>query len=123
MLTPRLAIPDRSLPVPVGLTNQRAKRVLVRYLSTRAANPTITLSPRSDDAWLRLYQQQVPVDVLTAVIHCELVFGTARTTMLDTPDGTRYVGLSALCVTDDPSVASPGAAVRKAVGLVRATRY
>ncbi|AKN15330.1 hypothetical protein MHAE_15525 [Mycobacterium haemophilum DSM 44634] len=112
-LTPLLAIPDRLLPAPADLTSQRTERVLVRDVSIRAADPTITLSARPDDAWLRLYHQRVPVDVLTAVIDGELVFGThpgaavARAAVTDAPDGTRWVGLSALCAADDPSVAGP----------------
>lgn len=108
-LTPLLAIPDRLLPVPAGLISQRTERVLVRDVSIREADPTITLSARPDDAWLQLYRQQAPVDVLTAVIDGELAFGAhpgaavARAAVTDAPDGTRWVGLSAICTANDPN--------------------
>jgi len=115
-LTPRLAIPDRLLAVPAGLTGERTERVLVRDVSTREADPAITLSARPDDGWLRLYHrpnQQVPVDVLTAVMDGELVFGTdpgvavARAAVTDAPDGTRWVGLSAVRTADGQRAPSP----------------
>ena len=42
----------------------------------REPDPSVRLSARPDDAWLRLYRREVPVDVLTAVVDGELVFGT-----------------------------------------------
>ena len=103
-LTPRLAIADRLLRVPgVG---EQANAVLVRDVSTAGPAPSVRLSARPDDAWLRLYQRDVPIDVLTAVVDGELVFGThaekavARASVTDAPDGTRWVGLSAMRVAD-----------------------
>jgi N-acetylglutamate synthase len=101
-LIPRLSIPDRLLRLPADLTGERTERVLVRDVSTREADPAITLTAHPDDAWLRLHQPEIPVDVLTAVVDGELVFGTdpgvavARAAVTDAPDGTRWVGLSAL---------------------------
>jgi N-acetylglutamate synthase len=104
-LTPRLAIADRLLRLPgVG---ERANAVLTRDVSTAHSVPSVRLSARPDDAWLRLYRQDVPMDILTAVVDGELVFGThaekavARASVTDAPDGTRWVGLSAMRVTDD----------------------
>jgi N-acetylglutamate synthase len=105
-----LAIPDRLLPLPPGLTSERTERVMVRDVSdmvAREANPSITLSRRPDDAWLRAYQREVAVDVLTAVIDGELMFGThaaatvARAAVTDAPDGSRWVGLSAIPAAND----------------------
>ncbi len=102
-LTPRLAIPDRMLPLPPGLTGEHTERVLVRDISDMASykpDPSITLSARPDDAWLRTYRREIPVDVLTSVINGELMFGThpraavARAAVTDAPDGTRWVGVS-----------------------------
>ena len=104
-LTPRLAIADRLLRLPgVG---ERANAVLTRDVSSTDSVPSVRLSARPDDAWLRLYQQDVPIDVLTAVVDGELVFGThaekavARASVTDAPDGTRWVGLSAMRVADE----------------------
>ncbi|BBX98443.1 N-acetylglutamate synthase, CG3035 family [Mycobacterium lacus] len=102
-LTPRLAIPDRLLPLPAGLTSEHTERVLVRDvrdLSAHEPDPSITLSARPDDTWLQLYQREIPVDVLTAVLDGELAFGAypgvaaARAAVTGAPDGTRWVGLS-----------------------------
>lgn len=114
-LTPRLAIPDRLLPSPPGATTEHLQRVLVRDVSdmaARTADPTITLSAHPDDAWLRTHRREIPVDALTAVIDGEVMFGvhpgtaTARAAVTDAPDGTRWVGLSALRGIPDHAVAA-----------------
>jgi len=104
-LTPRLAIADRLLRLPgVG---EQANAVLTRDVSSADSVPSVRLSARPDDAWLRFYQQAVPVDVLTGVVDGELMFGThaekavARASVTDAPDGARWVGLSAMRVTDE----------------------
>jgi N-acetylglutamate synthase len=111
-LTPRLAIADRLSPAsgwyPQRLTGagEHANRVLVRDLSGDEPDASVRLSARPDDAWFRLCQCEIPVDVLTAVVDGELVFGTlanaavARAAVTDAPDGTRWVGLSTVCVAD-----------------------
>ncbi|OBH57786.1 GCN5 family acetyltransferase [Mycobacterium sp. E2479] len=104
-LTPRLALPDRLLELPAGLTGERTERVVVRDLSDAAAHsagPSVRLSPRPDDAWLRISGGEIPVDVLTAVIDGELAFGAhgdtavARAAVTDAPGGERWVGISAV---------------------------
>jgi N-acetylglutamate synthase len=103
---PVLAIPDRLLRLPPGATAEHTERVLVRDVSVGEPDPSITLSPRPDDAWLRIYRHDIPIDVLTAVIDGELMFGThsggavARAALTDAPDGTRWVGLSAIRADD-----------------------
>ncbi len=106
-LIPRLAIPDRLLRPPSGATAEHTERVLVRDVSSVGEpDPSVTLSPRPDVAWLRIYPHEIPVDVLTAVIDGELMFGThsggavARAALTDAPDGTRWVGLSAIRADD-----------------------
>jgi N-acetylglutamate synthase len=103
-LTPRLAIADRLLRLPgVG---EQANAVLTRDVSAADSDPSVRLSVRPDDAWLRLYAQELPIDVLTAVVDGELVFAThtdqaaARASVTDGPDGTRWVGLSAMRAAD-----------------------
>ncbi len=98
-LVPRLAIPDRLLPLPPGLPSEHTERVLVRDVSRIASfepDPAITLSASP------------PVDLLSAVVDGEVMFGThrgaavARAAVTDAPDGTRWVGLSAMRGPDEP---------------------
>ncbi|MFZ0902781.1 MAG: GNAT family N-acetyltransferase [Mycobacterium sp.] len=103
-LTPRLAIADRLLRLPgVG---EQTYAVLVRDVHSAKPDPSVRLLDRPDDAWLHLYRREVPADVLTAVVDGELVFGmhtdlaVARASVTDAPDGTRWVGLSAMRVAD-----------------------
>ncbi len=99
-LTPRLAIPDRLLRLPAA--GEHANRMLVRDVHTAEPDPSVRLSARPDDAWFRLCQCEIPVDVLTAVVDGELVFGAhanvaaARAAVTNAPDGTRWVGVSAV---------------------------
>jgi hypothetical protein len=103
-LTARLAIADRLLRLPGA--GEHANRMLVRDVRAAEPDPSVRLSAHPDEAWLQLYQREVPVDVLTAVVEGELVFGThadratARASVTDAPDGTRWVGLSAVRVAD-----------------------
>ncbi|OBF67412.1 GCN5 family acetyltransferase [Mycobacterium sp. 852002-51971_SCH5477799-a] len=104
-LTPRLAVPDQVLTLPPGSAVERTEQVVVRDLSgvpARDAGAPITLSPRPDDAWLRVSGGQIPVEVLTAVIDGELAFGmhrdiaVGRAAVTEAPDGARWVGISAV---------------------------
>jgi N-acetylglutamate synthase len=103
-LTPRLAIADRLLRMPC--VGEQANGVLVREVSTAPPDPSVRLSARPDDPWLRLYRREVPVDVLTAVVDGELAFGmhaglaVARASVTTAPDGTRWAGLSAIRIAD-----------------------
>jgi hypothetical protein len=112
-LTTWLAIPERLLPLPPGVTVEHTERVLVRDVPDAGEpDPSSTLSPRPDDAWLRAYRREVPVDALTAVIDGELMFGThprgavARAALTDAPDGTRWVGLSSFRAADEQAAAA-----------------
>jgi N-acetylglutamate synthase len=103
-LTPRLAIAYRLLRIAGA--GEHANRMLVRDVHTAQPDPSVRLSSRPDGDWLRLYRRQIPVEVLTAVVGGELIFGThpdaasARASVTDAPDGTRWVGLSAVRVAD-----------------------
>jgi N-acetylglutamate synthase len=103
-LTPRLAIADRLLRLPGA--GEQTNRMLVRDVCTADPDPQVRLSARPDEAWLRYYRREVPVDVLTAVVDGELTFGmhtdvaVARASVTDAPDGTRWVGLSAVQVNE-----------------------
>jgi len=83
--TPRLAIPDRLLAPPPGLTSEHTERVLVHDVSQMAAaesDPVATVSAGPN----------VINGELTVAIHPGA--GTVRAAVSDAPDGTRWVGLS-----------------------------
>ncbi|MDT5308249.1 MAG: N-acetylglutamate synthase [Mycobacterium sp.] len=110
-LTPRLAVADRLLRITGA--REHANRMLVRDVRTAEPDPSVRLSAHPDEDWLRLCRRQIPVDVLTAVVGGELVFGThadvasARASVTDAPDGTRWVGLSAVRMADPERDAGP----------------
>ncbi|MCV6972483.1 N-acetylglutamate synthase, CG3035 family [Mycobacterium bohemicum] len=110
-LTPRLAIPDRLLPRAPASPAERTDRFLVRDVTAGTEpDPAISLSAAPDGAWLEAHPRAVPVDLLTAVIDGEVVFGAgpralARAAVTAAPDGTRWLGLSAVRATDEPSAA------------------
>jgi N-acetylglutamate synthase len=130
-LTPWLAIPDRLLRLPPGLAGEHAEHILVRDVSdfsTREPDASITFSARPDDAWLRIHQGEIPVDVLTAVVDGELTFGAhpggavARAAVTVAPDGTRWLGLSEVRAADEQSAAVPAALLCEAVLIWGAQR-
>jgi ribosomal protein S18 acetylase RimI-like enzyme len=105
--TPWLAVPDRLLAVPKGVPVHLETVVMVRDLPAGEPDATVLLAPQPDEHWLRLYQRDVPVDVLTAVVDGTVTFGTrtgaavGRAAVTTAPDGTRWAGLSAVRVADD----------------------
>jgi N-acetylglutamate synthase len=72
-LTPRLAIPDRLLRLPPGLPSEHTERILVRDVSTGTA----AARPDPGEGW--------------------------RAAVTDSPDGTRWVGLSAMRPVGGPA--------------------
>jgi GNAT superfamily N-acetyltransferase len=106
-VSPRLAVPDRLLRLPEKIPTECETRTLVRDAEPGCDIFDVTLSPRPDAGWLHCYARDVPVDVLTAVVHGEVVFASigqvavGRAAVTDSPDGTRWVGLSALRVVGE----------------------
>ncbi len=103
---PWLAVPDRLLHLPAGVPSHFETVVMVRDLPAGASDATVTLAPRPDATWLRIYERDVPVDVLTAVVDGVAVFATrgdtavGRAAVTSAPDGSRWAGLSAVRVAD-----------------------
>jgi N-acetylglutamate synthase len=90
-LPPRLAVADRLLRLP---DRGEGANVLVCDVHATEPAPAVELSTQPTSG-------PIPADVLTAVVDGELIFGThadaaARAAVTDAPDGTRWVGLSAL---------------------------
>lgn len=103
-LEPWLALPDRL--VRVRHEGVKQTRVMVRDLDPAGVNTATTLDARPDAAWLACYQREVPQEVLTAVIDGEVVFASVagaavgRGAVTSAPDGTVWLGISAVHVTD-----------------------
>jgi N-acetylglutamate synthase len=101
-LTPWLAVPDRLVRLPDGVPTQLETHVLVHDVDPGAPDPAVTLTPWPDTQWLRLYQRDVPVDVLTAVVDGEVVFGRVGSAAIGRAAVTNgWVGLSAVRVAAD----------------------
>lgn len=104
-LTPWLAVPDRLVRLTLDDVHLESI-VMVRALADEPA-PDVTLTPEPDAAWLSVYQREVPVEVLTAVVDGQVVFGriddaaVGRAAVTPAHDGTRWVGLSAVRVAED----------------------
>ena len=106
-VTPLLAVPDRLFRVPPGVATDAETLVMTGDVAAGEPSDAVSLAIRPDDEWLRLYQRPVPTDVLTAVVDGEVTFASiagaavGRAAVTATPDGTRWVGLSAVHVLED----------------------
>jgi N-acetylglutamate synthase len=104
-VAPLLAAPDRLLRVPPRVPTNAENLVMTGDVTTQRPF-AVSVAARPDNEWLRVYRREVPVDVLTAVIDGEVAFATAagaavgRGAVTESPDGTRWVGLSAVHVAD-----------------------
>ena len=104
-VAPLIAAPDRLLHVPAGVEDRRRNSDHDKRSDAVVADDG-RVADRPDDEWLRLYERDVPVDVLTAVIDGEVAFAMSagaavgRGAVTESPDGTRWVGLSAVHVLE-----------------------
>jgi GNAT superfamily N-acetyltransferase len=106
---PLIAAPDRLFRISAGTPVDGENLVMTRELdSEMPASPAeVTLASRPDERWLALYGRDVPTDVLAAVVDGETVFATiagaavGRGAVTVAPDGTRWVGLSAVHVVEE----------------------
>ena len=104
---PLVSAPDRLIRVPPHASTEAENLVMTCDIERSNSLGEVTLSQRPDDEWLRVYERDVPTEVLTAVVDGEVVFATlsavavARAAVTDAPDGTRWLGLSALKVSED----------------------
>lgn len=101
-LQPWLALPERLLPVKTP--GVKPTRVLTRDLTGDPGGDAV-LSPTPDADWLAVYQRDVPVDVLTAVLDGTLTFASSgpavgRGAVTTAPDGTRWLGVSCVRVAE-----------------------
>jgi N-acetylglutamate synthase len=121
-----LALPDRLLPVKAP--GVKSTRILVRDVPLAPEVPPVaslapevppvaslapevppvaSLAPVPDDRWLQIYARDVPVELLTAVVDGVVTFATVadaavgRGAVTSAPDGTRWLGMSAVQVLED----------------------
>lgn len=105
-LNPLLAAPDRLFRIPRGVATDAETLVMTGDVTGGASSDAVSLASQPDDEWLRLYQRDVPADVLTAVVEGEVAFAVtagaavARAAVTKAPDGTRWVGLAAVHVVE-----------------------
>ncbi len=104
--TPWLAVPDRLLRLRATYPAHLESVVMVRDLPAGEPDASTTVAPRPDATWLRLYERDVPVSVLTAVVDGTVAFATrgdaavGRAAVTTAPDGARWAGLSAVRVAE-----------------------
>lgn len=119
-LAPLLAIPERLLRLPENIPAECETRTLVSDSVCSGDHSAVTVSPQPDAGWLDCYGRDVPVEVLTAVVDGQVAFASipgvavGRAAVTDSPDGTRWLGLSALRVAEghsDPDQARLGRAI------------
>lgn len=102
-LPPWLALPERLLPIKAP--GVKPTRVLVRDLSPMPSAPGVALKAAPDEQWLRVYERDVPAEILTAVVDGTLTFATVgdavgRGAVTTAPDGTRWLGVSCVRVAE-----------------------
>lgn len=105
-LTPWLSLPDRLYRLADGEPHLETLVMASASVVAGKRAPGVRLAALPDDDWMRVYQRDVPVDVLTAVVDGEVAFGSiagaavGRAAVTTAPDGTRWVGLSAMRVEE-----------------------
>jgi GNAT superfamily N-acetyltransferase len=104
-VAPLISAPDRLFRIPPGVPIDAETLVMTGEVTVQRSS-AVAVAARPDDEWLRLYRRDVPVDVLTAVIDGDVAFATyggdavGRGAVTESPDGTRWVGLSAVHVVE-----------------------
>lgn len=111
-LQPWVALPERLLPV--RSEGVEPNRVLTVELPGGAA---AELPARPDARWRQIYAQDVPVEVLTAVVDGDVAFATVadaavgRVAVTTAPDGRVWAGLSDIAVLESERRRGLGRAV------------
>jgi GNAT superfamily N-acetyltransferase len=106
-VAPLMAAPDRLFRIPPGVPTDAETVILTGDVADRESGDAVAIASAPDDEWRRLYEREVPVDVLTAVVDGEVAFATTagaavgRAAVTTAPDGMRWVGLSAVHVLED----------------------
>jgi GNAT superfamily N-acetyltransferase len=105
-LTPWLSLPDRLYRLFDAEPHLESVVLNSELKATAEPAAHVALTAEPDDEWLRIYQRDIPREVLTAVVDGEVRFGfirgaaVGRAAVTASPDGTRWVGLSAVRVDE-----------------------
>lgn len=107
---PLIAAPDRLFRPPHGVATDGENVVMVGDAEPEPTQAplerSIVIGPTPDAAWRAIDPRGVPDDVLTATVDGEVAFArledaaVARAAVTESPDGTRWVGLSAVHVAE-----------------------
>lgn len=106
-LPPRLSVPERLLRLPENIPTVWQTRTLVSDLTGASGDSGVTLTTQPDDDWLACTGDDVPADVLTAVVDGEVMFAsipgvaTGRAAVTAAPDGSRWLGLFTVFVAEE----------------------
>lgn len=118
-----ISAPDRLFRIPEGVPTDAENLLMARDIRTEFdPSRIVPVAPAPEDSWLRVYQRDVPADVLTAVIDGQVGFAeldgaaAGRVAVTDAPDGTRWAGLSAVRV--DESARRRGLARKLCEGML-----
>ncbi|BBY49755.1 N-acetyltransferase [Mycolicibacterium arabiense] len=104
---PLVAAPDRLLRLPAGIAVDGENSIMVGDVKPGEPEPGVSFALEPDAGWRQVDQRGVPDDVLAAVVDGEVTFATipgtavARAAVTTAPDGTRWVGLSAVHVAEE----------------------
>jgi N-acetylglutamate synthase len=102
-----ISAPDRLFKVPDEVHVDAETLLMTNDLSCAAPASGMTLTGRPAESWRAINPRDIPEDVLTAVVEGEVAFGelagaaVGRAAVTDAPDGTRWVGLSAVHVCEE----------------------
>lgn len=125
-LVPWLAVGERLLAAHTA--GVKRTRVMVRDVGGSTEDAGVRLSGRPDADWLACYRREVSVEELTAVVDGEVTFArladvaVGRGALTTAPDGTRWLGISAVVVDDGHRRRGYGRAVCEAVSAWGARR-
>lgn len=101
-----ISAPDRLFRVPEGVPVDAENLVMASDLGSAAAARGLVLTEWPSATWRTVNRRDVPDEVLTAVIDGAVAFGelagaaVGRAAVTEAPDGTRWVGLSSVHVSD-----------------------
>ncbi|MGV0748954.1 N-acetylglutamate synthase, CG3035 family [Mycolicibacter minnesotensis] len=107
-LSATLAVPERLLRLPEDVPTRYETRTLVCDLGAAGTSAgDVVMAAEPDTGWLAVFGHDVPVAVLTAVVDGEVIFASipgvavGRGAVTEGPDGTRWLGLTAIRVAAD----------------------
>lgn len=106
-VAPLVSVPDRLFRLPPHASTEAGNLVMACDIEPGEDLGAVGLASQPNDEWMRIYNRDVPIDVLNAAIGGSVIFATvvgaavARAAVTEAPDGTRWLGLSALQVAPD----------------------